>query len=315
MEEQLRHYLRDYLREAFSRACREMYRDFRKEITWRILELLVLVAALLGPLLWDLLTKGRAMFDSALWPDLFHGALISGGVLVLGVLWHLLVLTPARMRRDALLRVQAVEERNAGLEIQLALHPKPEPPPPVAIEPLVSSETLNRLRETYDPCGSAAGFAREYLIGFCLDWSGGPADRWEPIVALLLIESRVLADSLWSLQKLNERLAVKGDIAASYFADLLQTFDGLLSQYARLCKDILRAGILFAGGETQLRSQPPYSQLYQRHLEAVGALRRVRPRDDFGELAVKHVKQLQGSLPPPVAPPPPAGPPSSTVSG
>jgi hypothetical protein len=314
MGEQNQHYLRDYWREAPCHAWRDTWRYFRKEIAWRILELLALVVALFGPLLWDFLTKGGAVFNSTLWPDLWHGAVLSAGVFGLGLLWNLLVLRPARVRRDTLLRVQAAEDKSAGLEIQLALRPKPEPPSPVAVESMVSSDVLNRLREICEPCHSAAAFAREYLLVFCLDWSGGPADRWEPIVARLLMESAVLAGSLRSLQMLNEKLAVKGDITASQFADLLQTFDGLLSQYARLCEDLLRAGSLFVGGETNLRSQPQYSLLYQRHLEAVAALRQVRARDDFGELAVQHIKQLRDLLPPPIVPLPPAGPPSPTAS-
>ncbi len=315
MDEPDRHYLRDYWKEAPGRARREVLRDFRKEIAWRILELCVLAAALLGPLLWDLVSKGRAVFSSSLWPDLWHGAAFAAGTLALGILVHLLVLTPARIRRDALLKVREAEDEIAGLKIELALRPKPEPPPPVTIAPMVSSDVLNRLREIYEPCRSATALAREYLLLFCLDWYGGPLDKWEQLVArLFLRESALLADSDRSMLKLTEGLAAKGDFEAARFADLMQTLDGMLSQYALLCEYILRAGSLFVGDETHLRSQPPYSQLYQRHLEAVGALRQVRARDDFGELAVQHIKQLKDLLPPPIVQPPPADPPSSTAS-
>jgi hypothetical protein len=129
MEEQSPHYLRDYWRGAPVSACRDMFRYFRKEIAWRILELLVLVVALLGPLLWDFLTEGRSVFNSTLWPDLWRGALISGGVLVIGVLWQLFVVTPARQHRATLARASAAEEDSARLRDELARRPNPEREP------------------------------------------------------------------------------------------------------------------------------------------------------------------------------------------
>lgn len=123
MDEQEQHYLRDYWKEAPGRARRDVLRYFRKEIAWRVLELVVLVVAFLGPLLWDYVTKGRAVFNSTLWPDLWHGALLSAGVLVLGVLWQLFVVTPARIRREDLSSIKVLKDDSAARRSEIASQP------------------------------------------------------------------------------------------------------------------------------------------------------------------------------------------------
>ncbi len=80
--------------------------EFRKEIFW---ESAVLLVSFLYPVLRGLYrTRGRIVLDPLL-ADMGNGALLMAGVALAIYLWHLFIVTPARVHRDLLDKLATLE--------------------------------------------------------------------------------------------------------------------------------------------------------------------------------------------------------------
>ncbi|HVR12005.1 MAG TPA: hypothetical protein VMW75_28440 [Thermoanaerobaculia bacterium] len=302
MDERDKHYLRNYWKEAGRRAYQDA-RHFEPHVWWEIARVVAVL----------MIALALSVAAATVWGHVRAGLLVLALETALILLWYLFILTPARMHRDALLRVREAEDKIFGLEVELALRPKPEPPPPAAIEPTVTSDTLNRLREVYVPFRNAMASAHQLVDQFSQLWHSGSIDDWRPLLSKLL-QRYVLRDSENALERLGGKIAATSDLAMSKFDDLKHDFHAAIDEYRKLGENLVPAGCLFFEARFNLLSRSLYSQLYQKHQKFVEKLREIRLDSDFGELA-GHLDKLERLLPEPVTAPPPGVPPSTKVSG
>ena len=314
MDEQGKHHLRNYWRELRHPAWRGAWAFMRSHVWWALMTLLGGLIVNLGAIGLAYARRQASVPPFSFMRDLLLGALLTGSAMFITWLCHLLIVTPARLNRDMLARAIAAEDENASLRAELARRPNPELPPPAAVEPTVSSDTMNRLREVYLPFRNAWASAHELVDQFSQLWRSGSIDDWRPILGKLL-RSYVLRDSEKALEHLGQEVAVEGDLAVSKFMDLKREFHSAIDEYCNLGNYLVAAGQLFVESAQKLRSHGLYLQLYAKHQRLVSKLQEVRLDSDFGELARQHLDGLEHLLPEPATAPPPGDPPSSKPSG
>jgi hypothetical protein len=293
MDERTQGYLKDYWKEV-GRSAWWAARHFESHVWWEIFKLItLLLVALVAPSV------------AAVAGDVRAGIAVLAVEMVLIILWYLLVVTPPRLHRDAVLKTQAAEEENANLQAELARRPKREEPAAVAAQPQAREESIELFRQVYfNHFLPAIDCACSYLRKICALASSEPGTA--PVMAALLDEF-ILEPFSREKDIFSPAVgtALPGKLSLLAFGDLQANFETLTWRYNSVVK-----WIRFTGGDIlgiHWLESAEYRELYLRHEKFADKLRDIKIRNDLRR-TTSYLETIEHQL----AAPPPADPPSST---
>jgi hypothetical protein len=296
MGERTHGYLKDYWKEV-GRSAWWAARHFESHVWWEIGKLMaLLLVALVAPSV------------AAVAGDPWAGIEVLAVEIALIILWYLLVVTPPRLHRAAVLKTQAAEEENANLRAELASRPKREEPAPAAAQPPAREDSVELFRQVhFNHFLPAIDCAGSYLRKICELASSKQGTA--PVMAALLDEF-ILGPFSQERDIFSRAVAtaLPGKVSHRAFGDLQISFETLTWRYNSVVK-----WIRFTGGDIlgiQWLESAGYQELYRCHKKFVDELRDVKIRDDL-KRTTSYLETIEQQLPAP----PRADPPSSKASG
>jgi hypothetical protein len=251
-------YLWKYWKEAPGRASRDAWNFMREHVGWEL-------ALLLGTPAVKIFYFGF----SGLLHELIFGLLFAGAAALLIWLFHLLILTPARIRRDAL----------AGIEL-------PE-------EPMASQVSVEHLHIIWNCYKEAIRTAHRFLGEICLGDKETEERRHlcDLIVELILPQIKE-SDAFDATLNSGTKFSVRQlDDLRKFF------FQGVLPVYSRFVNTIEREGrLLWKDRQTSFSRY--YSDLLRQNAKCVERLEERETLPDFPEIS-QHLRTIRQLLPKP----------------
>ncbi|HLX06978.1 MAG TPA: hypothetical protein VKY89_03850 [Thermoanaerobaculia bacterium] len=295
MGERTQGYLKDYWKEV-SRSAWWAARHFESHVWWEIGKLMtLLLVALVAPSVAAVAGDPRA------------GLEVLAVEIALIILWYLLIVTPPRLHRAAVLKAREAAEENANLHAELARRPKREESAPAAAQPLAREDSVELFRQVFFnhflPAIDCAGSCLRKIIALARSEHGTA-----PAMAALLDE--FILERFSQERDIFSRAAgaaLPGKLSLLAFGELQANFETLTWRYNSVVKWIrITSGDILG---VQWIESAEYRELYSRHKKFVDELRDIKIRNDL-KRTTSYLETIEQQL----AAPPPANPPSPTVS-
>jgi hypothetical protein len=172
----------------------------------------------------------------------------------------------------------------------------PESEATIQKELIVSTESVERLREAYSCWGPTIQFAYELLLAdVCIVQYEA---EWKRCMGRIL-QNYVLPFHIRRKSDLDTLLSTSGPFTKDKFAELIVLFRGVLIDYMHLVGEIKETGRLVLGEEWLSGSGAV--ELSQRHFRCFEELRRLRSRSDTRHVTDHIFHDLERLLPKPPA--------------